>query len=70
MRYGLNLDFFITRQLFLGAYAAINANFHSNICVEEGDTITCVQKKDNVLERDDAAIHQVIAGIHLGGTFF
>lgn len=64
-RPGLVVDFFITRQIFLGAKADVMLNVHNNVCVEEGNTTTC-QKKSST---DVAGFHQAILGVHFGGTF-
>ncbi len=60
------IDFFITRQLFIGAKFDFIFNFHRQVCVDyaEGNR-TCAVRDSS----DQASVHQMILGFHIGGTF-
>lgn len=59
------VDFFITRQFFIGAKVDFLWNFHNQVCDQSGGSRVCVTR-DN---RHQASVHQMIVGVHLGGTF-
>ena len=60
------VDFFITRQFFVGAKVDFIFNFHKQSCVEfSGGNRICGESSDY----KQAAVHQMLVGFHLGGTF-
>ncbi len=59
------IDIFVTRRMFIGAKLDLLLNAHNKTCREEGDTTTCVATE----ARDVAPVHQMIFGLHVGGTF-
>ncbi len=65
LRPALSIDFFIARQVFLGLRAETIFNFHGKVCRETATEVVC-QKKTST---DNAAVHQAILGLHVGGTF-
>lgn len=62
-----SVDFYLTKRFFLGAKVDFIFNFHGQVCydVDGGAKRTCFRAK----ESNQAAVHQVIAGLHLGMTF-
>jgi hypothetical protein len=59
------IDFFITRQFFVGAKVDFIFNFHKQVCSSSGGNSSCIEKDDN----DQASVHQMLVGFHLGATF-
>lgn len=59
------IDIFVTRRVFVGAKMDLLLNAHGKTCREEGDTTTCLETGS----RDIAPVHQMIFGLHVGGTF-
>ncbi len=60
------VDFFITRQFFIGAKVDFIFNFHKQSCVEfSGGNRSCGMNDDY----KQASVHQMLVGFHLGGTF-
>ncbi len=61
------VDFFITRQFFVGAKVDFIFNFHKQQCVEsvDGDRACFTDEDDN----RKASVHQMLVGFHVGGTF-
>lgn len=59
------IDIFVTRRVFVGAKMDLLLNAHTKTCREEGDTTTCVK----TATRDVAPVHQMLFGLHVGGTF-
>lgn len=66
MKVGPVIDFFITKHFFLGAKADFIFNFHGDVCTESTDGTKICQRSD---ETDQASVHQVIAGLHVGTVF-
>lgn len=66
MKVGPVIDFFITKHFFLGAKVDFIFNFHGDVCTESTDGTRVCQRSD---ETDQASVHQVIAGVHLGTVF-
>ncbi|MBK6919333.1 MAG: hypothetical protein IPH07_18195 [Deltaproteobacteria bacterium] len=62
---GPTVDVFLTRRFFLGAEVDFIFNTQRRVCQRRGDTTTC----SNTPERNVAPTHQVLFGLHLGGTF-
>lgn len=62
---GPTIDVFLTDRFFIGAKVDFLLNAHNEVCSEAGDRTVCT----SVSSRDVAPVHQVIYGIHLGGTF-
>ncbi len=60
------IDLYVTRHLFIGAKADFIFNFHREVCTDAlGEARACVRTQ----ETDQAAVHQVIAGLHVGSVF-
>lgn len=60
------IDVFLTHRLFLGAKADFIVNAHSEVCTDGLDQQrVCTRTADT----DQAAVHQVIAGFHIGSVF-
>jgi hypothetical protein len=62
---GPTIDVFLTDRFFIGAKVDFLLNAHGEVCSEAGDRTVCTSAGN----RDVAPVHQVIYGIHLGGTF-
>jgi hypothetical protein len=62
---GPTIDVFLTDRFFLGAKVDFLLNAHGEVCSQAGDRTVCTSAGS----RDVAPVHQVIYGIHLGGTF-
>lgn len=58
-------SFYLTRRFFLGVKADFLWNFHGKVCQDIGGSRTCRAHADD----DQASVHQVIVGLHIGGTF-
>ncbi len=65
LRPGVSADVWLGRQVFVGVKADLVLNLHRNACTRIGDRSTCEHKQS----MDNVAVHQLIAGVHLGGTF-
>lgn len=61
------IDFYVTRQFFLGARVDFIFNFHNQVCYDYADSNErlCVKKSDE----NQASVHQILVGLHVGGTF-
>ena len=59
------VDIFVTRQFFVGAKVDFIFNFHKEVCSSRGSNTGCAVGEDN----DQASVHQMLVGFHLGGTF-
>lgn len=59
------IDFYLTRRFFLGAKIDFIWNFHREVCTAAGGSKLCQTRDDN----DQASVHQMIVGLHLGTTF-
>jgi hypothetical protein len=62
---GPTVDVFVTDRFFIGAKVDFLLNAHAEVCSQAGNRTTCT----GASSRDVAPVHQVIYGIHLGGTF-
>lgn len=60
-----SIDIFVSRRIFLGAKVDLLLNGHGKTCRERGDTTTC----NDTEHRDLAPVHQMVFGLHVGGTF-
>ena len=66
MKMGPIVDIFLTKRFFIGAKVDFIFNFHNQVCTDNPDsTRVCVRTSAN----DQAAVHQVIGGLHLGSVF-
>ncbi|TPV93458.1 MAG: hypothetical protein B7733_20370 [Myxococcales bacterium FL481] len=65
LRPGVSLDYWLGRRWFLGGKADLTFNLHRNVCVRSGDESNCHHKRP----LDVVAVHQLIAGLHVGGSF-
>lgn len=59
------IDLYVTRQFFIGAKIDFLWNFHRQVCTDTGSTRVCQTRATD----DQASVHQMIVGVHLGGTF-
>ncbi|MEZ4381490.1 MAG: hypothetical protein R3A79_09080 [Nannocystaceae bacterium] len=60
------IDVFLTRHLFLGAKVDFIVNAHGEVCTDGLDQQrVCTRTQDT----DQAAVHQLIAGFHIGSVF-
>lgn len=60
------IDIFLTRQFFIGAKIDFIFNFHKQVCTQATDgSRACAIKDDS----KQASVHQMLVGVHLGGTF-
>lgn len=59
------IDIFITKRIFLGAKLSFLFNAHGKTCEQRGNQTTCVDHEDKHL----TPIHQMLFGLHVGGTF-
>lgn len=59
------VDIYLTRRFFLGAKLDLIWNFHRQVCVAEGGSQVCLSRATT----DQASVHQMIVGLHLGTTF-
>ena len=59
------IDLFLTDRIFLGAKLDLLLNGHRKTCRQRNDTTTCQSTDDT----DLAPVHQMIFGLHVGGTF-
>jgi hypothetical protein len=59
------INVFITRRVFLGAKLDLLLNAHGRTCRQRGNMTTC----NDTESRDLAPVHQMIFGLHVGGTF-
>jgi hypothetical protein len=60
------LDIFVTDNFFLGAEVDFVLNTQSKVCQRRGEDVTCIRKPDGPML---TPTHQVLFGLHLGGTF-
>ncbi len=61
------IDIYITRQIFLGVKLDLIFNFHREVCYDhdDGTRRSCFRKQAD----NQASVHQMIVGAHIGGTF-
>lgn len=61
------IDIYITRQVFIGAKVDFIFNFHREVCYDHDDGArrSCFRKQAD----NQASVHQMIVGAHIGGTF-
>jgi hypothetical protein len=59
------VDIFISKRIFLGLKADFLLNAYRKTCEKRGDTTTC----NEVDDEDVTPVHQMIFGLHVGGTF-
>lgn len=60
-----SIDIFVSRRVFVGAKFDLLLNAHGETCIENGDTTVCRDTDDT----DLAPVHQMLFGLHIGGTF-
>ena len=61
------IDFFLTKRFFLGAKIDLLFNFHREVCYEiDGRSQRACYRAE---EANQASVHQVIGGLHLGAAF-
>jgi hypothetical protein len=61
-----SIDIFVTRRIFVGAKVDLLLNAHGRTCHQRGDSTDCVKQTAST---DLAPVHQMIFGLHIGGTF-
>ncbi len=61
-----SIDIWVARRVFLGAKLDLLFNGHRKTCHERGSRTDCVKGAANT---DVAPVHQMIFGLHIGGTF-
>jgi hypothetical protein len=61
-----SIDIYVARRIFIGAKLDLLLNGHSKVCRERGNDTTCTKDPER---RDLAPVHQMIFGLHIGGTF-
>lgn len=59
------VDVFLTRRIFLGAKVDLLLNGHGKTCRQRGNQTSC----DKTADSDLAPVHQMVFGLHVGGTF-
>lgn len=65
LRPGLSLDFWLGRRVFVGAKLDMILNFHQQACTKNAKSLACETQSD----LRQARVHQLMGGIHFGGTF-
>ncbi len=66
LKFGPVVDVYITRRVFVGAKLDLIFNFHRQVCSQsDGGGRVCGDKSD----KNQASVHQMIAGFHVGATF-
>jgi hypothetical protein len=60
------IDVFVSRRIFVGAKLDLIVNAHGRTCRETSTEVNCTKQTYNT---DLAPVHQMIFGLHLGGTF-
>jgi hypothetical protein len=63
--FGPSIDVFVTDRFFIGAKVDFLLNSHRQVCTKTADRTVCTEPGDDAI----APVHQVIYGLHLGGTF-
>jgi hypothetical protein len=61
-----SIDIYVSRRIFIGAKLDLLLNGHNKVCRERGNDTTCTKNPER---RDLAPVHQMIFGLHIGGTF-
>src|SRR5690606_32725722 len=59
------IDIFLTRRFLLGMKVDFLLNAHRDVCRKRGSNTNCSRSEDF----DLGPVHQVLFGVHLGGTF-
>ena len=66
LKLGPVVDIYVTKHVFVGAKLDFIFNFHRQICHEfSNGSKSCEPKSD----KNQASVHQMIAGFHVGATF-
>jgi len=65
LRPGLSVDIWVGRHVFIGAKVDSIFNFHREVCSLTGRSRTCTTRPD----LSQARVHQLMGGVHVGGTF-
>lgn len=60
-----SVDIYVSRRVFVGAKMDLLLNAHSRTCHQRGANTNCT----DVASDDIAPVHQMIFGLHVGGTF-
>lgn len=60
------IDVFVSRRVFVGAKLDLILNAHGRTCREDALEVNCDKQR---YDTDLAPVHQMIFGLHVGGTF-
>lgn len=60
------VDVFVSRRVFVGAKLDLIFNAHGRTCREDATTVNCNKE---TYSTDLAPVHQMVFGLHVGGTF-
>jgi hypothetical protein len=60
------IDVFVSRRVFVGAKLDLIFNAHGRTCREDAIEVNCTKQS---YDTDLAPVHQMIFGLHVGGTF-
>lgn len=63
--FGPTVDVFLAKRIFLGVRADLLLNGQGKLCQQRVGTTTCAKATTN----DAGPVHQVVFGLHVGGTF-
>jgi hypothetical protein len=59
------IDIWVAQRVFIGAKMDLILNAHRKTCIQTGNQTACEDTSNN----DLAPVHQMIFGLHVGGTF-
>lgn len=60
------IDIYVSRRVFVGAKMDLIVNGHGRTCRQRGSETNCTDTGND----DVAPVHQMLFGLHVGGTFF
>lgn len=60
------IDVFVSRRVFVGAKLDLILNAHGRTCREDATSVVCDKQQRDT---DIAPVHQMVFGLHVGGTF-
>ena len=65
MKFAPTVDVYVSRRIFIGAKMDLIVNAHGRTCRQRGANTNCTDTSDT----DLAPVHQMVFGLHVGGTF-
>lgn len=65
MKFAPTIDLYVSRRIFVGAKMDLIVNAHNRTCRQRGANTNCT----DVMDTDIAPVHQMVFGLHVGGTF-